>query len=53
MRRIRKRNGPEKTVQFAQRWIPFEEMYFRAFRVQERCDIRLEGSSENRKTNQN
>ena len=53
MRRIRKRNGPEKTVQFAQRWIPFEEMYFRAFRVQERCDIRLEGSSENRKTNHN
>ena len=53
MRRIQKRNGPEKAVQFAQRWIPFEEMYFRAFRVQERCDIRLEGSSENRKTNQN
>lgn len=43
MRRIRKRNGPEKAVQFAQRWIPFEEMYFRAFDVQARCDIRLEG----------
>ena len=39
MRRIEKRNGPEKAKQFRDRWIPFEEKYFKAFDVQSRCDI--------------
>ncbi len=43
MRRIEKRNGPEKAVMFAQRWIPFEEQYFKAFDLQARCDIALQG----------
>ena len=43
MRRIEKRNGPEKAVMFAQRWIPLEELYFRAFDLQARCDIALQG----------
>ena len=43
MRRIEKRNGPEKAKQFRDRWIPFEEQYFEAFDVQARCDIRISG----------
>lgn len=39
MRRIEKRNGPEKAKQFRSRWIPFEEKYFNAFDVQRRCDM--------------
>ena len=43
MRRIEKRNGPEKAKQFRDRWIPFEEKYFKAFDVQSRCDICITG----------
>ena len=43
LRRIEKRNGPEKAVMFRDRWIPLEEMYFKAFDVQARCDLSLHG----------
>ncbi len=43
MRRIEKRNGPEKAVMFRNRWIPFEEKYFKAFGVQTRCDMCISG----------
>ena len=41
LRRIEKRSGPEKARQFRDRWIPFEEAYFRAYDVQARCDLAL------------
>ena len=43
MRRIGARNGAEKAEQFRRRWIPFEEKYFAAYSVPERCDLRLNG----------
>lgn len=43
LRRIEKRNGPERAAMFRDRWIPFEEMYFEAFDVQARCDLSLQG----------
>lgn len=43
MRRILKRNGPVKAEQFRQRWIPFEESYFKAYHIPARCDLCLEG----------
>lgn len=43
LRRIETRSSPEKAQQFRDRWIPLEERYFRAFNVQERCDICIEG----------
>lgn len=43
MRRIRKRNGSGKALLFRDRWIPFEERYFSAFRVAEHCDMLLQG----------
>lgn len=41
MQRIRRRNGAEQTEQFAVRWIPLEEAYFRAFRIREKSDLVL------------
>lgn len=41
LRRIEKRNGPEKAQQFRTRWIPFEEKYFEAFQIQPRCDLTI------------
>lgn len=43
MRRIEKRNGPEKAKQFRGRWIPFEEQYFKTFDAPSRCDMRIIG----------
>ncbi len=43
MRRIEVRNGPEKAQQFRNRWIPFEEKYFKAFDIQTRCDMCING----------
>ena len=43
MRRIENRNGPEKAAMFVQRWIPFEEQYFKAFDLPARCDMTLQG----------
>ena len=43
MSRIEARSGPERAQQFRDRWIPFEEKYFKAFDVQARCDMRFSG----------
>ena len=43
LRRIQARNGPERALQFRDRWIPLEEAYFAAFDVAARCDILLHG----------
>ena len=42
LRRILERDGPDKLVQFKERWIPMEEKYFSAFDVQGRCDLVFE-----------
>jgi len=39
LRRIEKRNGKEKLVEFQEKWIPMEEKYFSAFNVENRCDL--------------
>ena len=38
-KRILERNGKESFVQFEKRWIPLEELYFRAYEIQKRCDL--------------
>jgi len=38
IKRIRKRD-PEKVQDFEKKWIPFEEKYFSASRVDQVCDI--------------
>lgn len=40
-RRILRRNGPESAEIFRERWIPMEENYFAAYRVEERCELSL------------
>lgn len=42
MRRIMKRNGADGAAVFRERWIPLEERYFAAYRIEERCEMRLE-----------
>lgn len=42
MRRIVGRNGTEDAKMFRERWIPMEESYFAAYRVEERCELILE-----------
>lgn len=42
MRRIIRRNGEENADMFRKRWILLEESYFAAYRIKERCDLRLE-----------
>lgn len=49
LRRLRSRNGPDGAAAFQNRWIPLEEKYFAAFRIQERCRFcfetdRIEGA---------
>ena len=39
--RILKRNAPAQAKQFFDRWIPFEQRYFDALDVQNRCDLVL------------
>lgn len=39
LKRIKVRNGDAGTVQFEKRWIPLEEQYFSAYRIEERCDF--------------
>ena len=39
LERIRQRNGEEAALNFSNRWIPLEESYFTAYRIQERCDV--------------
>ncbi len=42
LRRVAGRDGPEQVQTFRERWIPLEERYFSACRVEERCDYQLE-----------
>lgn len=42
LRRIAKRDGPEQLEVFRERWIPLEERYFSAYKVEDRCDYHLE-----------
>lgn len=42
LRRLVRRNGREGVQQFQERWIPFEEQYFTAYRMMERCDLCFE-----------
>ena len=42
MRRIVRRNGKEGAKMFRDRWILMEERHFAAYRVEERCELRLE-----------
>lgn len=39
LRRIRIRNGNDALTVFSERWIPLEEKYFSACKIQERCDF--------------
>lgn len=41
LRRIYSRNGAEAVCSFQEKWIPLEEKYFTAYRIQERCDLTL------------
>lgn len=38
MKRIIARNGKDGAQVFAEKWIPLEEKYFSAYRLQEKCD---------------
>ena len=40
-RRILSRNGPEMLPRFVSEWIPMEELYFKTFRIKEKCSICL------------
>lgn len=42
LERIERRNGAEAVSVFKNRWIPLEEKYFSAYRVAERCDMRID-----------
>ena len=37
--RIEKRNGAAALKVFKEKWIPFENRYFEAFGIKEKCDI--------------
>ena len=39
MKRIIKRNGEEAAKVFAERWIPMEETYFRAYNIAEEAEL--------------
>ena len=45
MRRILKRNGEEKALQFKEKWIPLEELYFKTFDIEKLCDVVLDNST--------
>lgn len=40
-KRILARNGREAAEIFAKKWLPLEEAYFRAYKIRERCELRL------------
>ena len=42
MERILLRNGKAQAEVFRERWIPLEEQYFSAYRIEERCALRIE-----------
>lgn len=39
LKRIEQRDGVERVPDFRNKWIPFEEKYFSAFRIAECCDL--------------
>ena len=39
--RIRERNGPDHAEDFIRKWVPYEERYFEAFDIENRCDFCL------------
>ena len=39
--RIEKRNTPQQSEQFFQKWIPFENRYFSEMHIKEKCDINI------------
>lgn len=39
--RILTRNGPEMLPRFVSEWIPMEELYFKTFKIKEKCSICL------------
>ena len=41
LQRIRKRNGDAALNAFREKWIPLEELYFSAYRIEEHCDLRF------------
>lgn len=42
LERIEKRNGAKALEAFKEKWIPLENRYFKAFSVEEKCDIIIE-----------
>ncbi len=40
-RRIVQRNGEAAWPVFQEKWIPLEEMYFKAYEIKDRCDLRF------------
>ena len=40
--RILKRNGTVAALAFEEKWIPLEEKYFKAYRIEEHCDLRFQ-----------
>ena len=42
MNRIIRREGVERSVTFREKWIPLEESYFKAFHIEERCELRFD-----------
>lgn len=48
MRRITERGGPDAARVFAEKWIPLEEKYFRAFDVAARCDLCFDAEEDGR-----
>lgn len=39
IRRVKLRNGQKSLAVFRERWIPLEERYFKAFDIENRCDL--------------
>ncbi|MBQ2842404.1 MAG: uridine kinase [Clostridia bacterium] len=39
--RIEKRNGTAALTAFKEKWIPFENQYFKAFKIKDKCDITI------------
>lgn len=44
LRRIEQRNGREALASFAEKWIPLEECYFKAYDIEKRCGLRFDTS---------
>lgn len=39
LRRIKDRNSESEAERFKEKWIPLEELYFDAYKIQEHCDL--------------